>query len=138
MFASRLDVDKNSKICRLAFYGRQLFGWPECHNDVPLSVLRLYNEHQRFGRIEKKISSYAIIASGMFKNNFAVEAFVKMKVDLDNGQTGVIDRPFEKDGKLVLSLSEKLNAEEPQSVQCSLKYKKYFFVNKALRKKFQK
>ncbi|KAL7676246.1 hypothetical protein ACOME3_002502 [Neoechinorhynchus agilis] len=130
--------DLKSNVCRLAFHGRLFLGWQEnTSNDEPLEAVRVFNEYERSGYIERLTSKNTAIAAGMFANDQAVQAFSGMNVFLDNGQVTVIEGPFGKKGKMVLRSKDELTIDVLKSAKCSLKYKRRYHTNKALCKIFQ-
>lgn len=94
IIGAKLDLDTNSKHCRLGFYGNIEVVDPE----KTASFLKIYKTKGRRGNIERIKDEYFAIGIGMFTKQSDISKFVGLAVDVA-GSIGVIDSTFGKSGK---------------------------------------
>jgi len=95
IIGSRLELDANAKHCRIAFSAqltKSSFVCPE-----KLLVLK---EKEKTGQIERLHDERTLIVKNLFKKETNIEIFNRMKVELSNGETGIIDGTFGTTGKI--------------------------------------
>ncbi|KAK3913897.1 Selenocysteine-specific elongation factor [Frankliniella fusca] len=140
---SRLEMDINGHACRLAFSGTIVHqvASKDYEKDF-LPHLKIFKIKERKGTVERIVNENTVIVKSLIKKETNAQVFVGLKVELSNGETGVIENTFGKSGKLNVYVQDGLKPETiaqykkgetkkvagtVNPVEVVLKFKRYIF-----------
>jgi len=124
LIASKLDVDINVNMCRLAFSGKVIHPIQE-----NLKILKIYKMKIKTGDIDRVFSKDTLIAKNLFRKETNMNLFTNMKVTLPNGAVGMISSSFGKTGKFKVYFPNGFGIDENSLLEQKLSFviKRYIF-----------
>ncbi|KAK4877763.1 hypothetical protein RN001_010269 [Aquatica leii] len=109
LIGSKLDVDKYSHNCRLAFWGCLL---SNCRDkdfkQNYLSKVKIYKEKSKVGKIDQILNEHLIIVKNLVKKETNLECYKDLEVTLSTGEKGIIQGTFGKSGKVKVCMNDGL------------------------------
>lgn len=145
LVASRLDLNVDTKSCRLAFYGRVARKHTSALSDEELIALKVYKLKERAGTVDriadkdttkdnKEAKPRSFICKGMFSKDTDLHKFVGLKVATKDAQEqGRIESAFGKTGKFNVFFPA--GAKLAKGDKVFLRHKRMLFATPADRKK---
>eukprot|EP01128_Nolandella_sp_AFSM9_P000376 TRINITY_DN10538_c0_g1_i1.p1 TRINITY_DN10538_c0_g1~~TRINITY_DN10538_c0_g1_i1.p1 ORF type:complete len:539 (-),score=129.03 TRINITY_DN10538_c0_g1_i1:240-1856(-) len=119
--ASKLDIDVDSKDCRLAFHGKLVRALSPAE-----AQLKLFTRKNLEGIVDRVTSKRELIAANLFAKGADVNLFVGLQVTLENGDAGTIASAFGKSGKFKVTFTKDFSEPAPaKSTKVMLAYKKF-------------
>jgi len=113
IIGSKLDIDANSKQCRIAFEG-ELLQILTSEQRSSFSIRRL---KERIGKIEKVLDSNTVLVKDLFKKETNITLFIGKKVELKGlGKSGTISSTFGKSGKIKVTTAEPIPKESTEAL----------------------
>lgn len=131
IIGSKLDMDINSKACRLAFWGNILQSFPQKdYKSMILPQLKIFKIKERIGKIQRVICENEVISANLFKKESDREIFLGLSVILSTGERGKIDSTFGKSSKVKIRLFDPIKPDtiNLKEVTIKLEFKKYIFT----------
>uniref|UniRef100_A0A1I8JLS6 ERCC4 domain-containing protein n=1 Tax=Macrostomum lignano TaxID=282301 RepID=A0A1I8JLS6_9PLAT len=114
VIVSKLDVDINQNVCRIAMHGRPL----ELLNLRPTIALlqlpklvRVYRQSVGEAGWTGSRTPTPVVVTGLFRKETALDVFIGLQVSLSTGQQGRIEGSFGQSGKCTVRMSEPLSDE---------------------------
>lgn len=128
VIGSKLDTDIHAHMCRLAFHGRLLEGFPDPqYQGTVLPRVRVYKTKVREGLVERCNDEYTVIGKNLFKKETNIQNFAGMKVTLSSGEQGVIEGGFGQSGKVKIRIPGN-SISFGESTKCDLIYWKVICI----------
>ncbi|CAG9315573.1 unnamed protein product [Blepharisma stoltei] len=101
VIGAKLDIDVNSKACRIAFSGITEVLDPE----ISCDFIKVSKPKKKVGQVDRIQDPYTAIGVGMFNKETDISKFVGLQVKV-NGKIGVIVSSFGKSGKFKINFPE--------------------------------
>lgn len=128
VIGSKLDTDIHANMCRLAFHGRLLEGFPDPqYQGTVLPRVHVYKTKVREGLVERCNDEYTVIGKNLFKKETNIQNFAGMKVTLSSGEQGVIEGGFGQSGKVKVRIPGN-SISFGESTKCDLIYWKVICI----------
>lgn len=109
LIGSKLDLDVNTKLCRLAFKGKplEIFSDKNYH-DTQLEKVKVYKNKSKEGIVERMTNEYEVIVKNLLKKDTNSQLFIGLKVKFSTGEDGLIEGTFGQGGKIKVRVTEGL------------------------------
>ncbi|KAK3861416.1 hypothetical protein Pcinc_032609 [Petrolisthes cinctipes] len=109
VIGSKLDMDINTKMCRLAFRGTPMEIFTEKNfRETQLEKVRVYKDKNKEGVVERVAGEGELIVKNLIKKDSNAQLFIGLKVKLSTGEDGVIDSTFGQGGKVKVKVTSGL------------------------------
>lgn len=141
VIGSRLDLNVETKSCRIAFYGRVSKQYPKPPTEEELAALRVFRYKERYGAVDRITDKSAdadgkvrdVVAKNMFSKDTDMSKFVNLAVLTDAGEKGRISSSFGKTGKFNVHFPT--GAVVKKGDRLTLRHKRMIFATAEERKK---
>ena len=101
LIGSVLDVDEDSKSCRIVFHGRILHTM-DPSNASAMAQLRVYRSKSKTGSVKRVVDEQTLIGKDLFKKETDISKFVNLKVTVETDAgaiAGLIEGSFGASGQ---------------------------------------
>ncbi|XP_055387086.1 selenocysteine-specific elongation factor [Condylostylus longicornis] len=135
VIGSKLDLDLETNVCRIAFWGRLLWTSNSVNYvDSDLKNLKIYKYKTKQGSIQRIVNENEAIVHGLFKKESKRDIFIGKKIILSTGEEGLIESSFGKSSKVKVTFNNGLNSTTLEKLKSKnsdvlvlLNFKKYIF-----------
>lgn len=109
LIGSKLDLDVNTKLCRLAFKGNPLEIFTDKnYHDTQLERVKVYKNKSKEGIVERMTNDYEVIVKNLLKKDTNSQLFIGLKVKFSTGEDGLIEGTFGQGGKIKVRVTDGL------------------------------
>jgi len=135
LIGSRLDLNIDTKSCRIAFQGRITKRFPQKLTGLELHKIKVYKFKEREGSVDRVSSPLEVIGKGMFSKDTDMAKFVGLTISTEakGGPKGVIESGFGKSGKYKVRFNQEVKLQKGDKL--ILRHKRYLFASSEEKKK---